>query len=102
MSHLHRTRTLAAALATVLCIAAAPVTVEAGVDEAERRVEQVLQELDGLRDQLEQIDLDYGEALARALWSARLRTLPMSWIALLRRVNEAASRTSNPATMPVA
>ena len=65
MSHLYRTRTLAAALATVLCIAAAPVTVEAGVDEAERRVEQVLQELDGLRDQLEQIDLDYGEALAR-------------------------------------
>lgn len=59
-------RTLLAASTLVVSFLAAPLTVQAGgVDEAERKVEQVLQDLDNLRNQLDQIDQDYGVALAR-------------------------------------
>ncbi len=60
-----RLRTIAVASALVLGLLASPLTVDAGVDEAERKVEQILEDLDNLRGQLEQIDVDYGEALAR-------------------------------------
>lgn len=58
-------RRLTSAAMLVALLVAPHGTAVAGVDEAQRNVDAVLSELEGLRDQLGQLDVDYGEATAR-------------------------------------
>lgn len=59
-------RTMLAASTLVVSFLAAPFTVQAGgVDEAERKVEQVLEDLDNLHSQLEDLHEAFGAAVTR-------------------------------------
>ena len=64
-------RSLLGAMAVALGMLAGPLVVHAvgahadGVDDAQRKVDQILDELDNLRNQMGQIDEDYSAALDR-------------------------------------